>query len=66
MELRNSVQAWQFVDKVLEQSKDLQTRFVALQVLEDTIKYRWKALPEGAAEGYPGLRGEQGDRHVAG
>ena len=44
--LRESVQAWTFVDKILRESQDVQTRFVALQILEDAIKFRWKALPQ--------------------
>jgi len=43
--LRESVQAWSFVDKILRESQDVQTRFVALQILEDAVRFRWKALP---------------------
>mmetsp|Transcript_26089 Transcript_26089/g.42132 ORF Transcript_26089/g.42132 Transcript_26089/m.42132 type:complete len:1081 (+) Transcript_26089:326-3568(+) len=49
--LKEHPEAWQSAGKVLEESTDQFTRFFALQVLEDTIKYRWKALPADQREG---------------
>ena len=38
--------AWSRVDAVLEHSRNSQSKFFALQVLEDAIKRRWGALPD--------------------
>ena len=38
--------AWSRVDAVLEHSRNAQSKFFALQVLEDVIKRRWGALPD--------------------
>lgn len=35
----------------MENSKNLQTKFFALQILESLVKYRWGALPEDQQEG---------------
>jgi len=34
--------AWRIVDTILQQSGDVNTKFFALQILEDTIQTRWK------------------------
>ena len=38
--------AWSRVDAVLEHSTNAQSKFFALQILEDVIKRRWGALPD--------------------
>lgn len=38
--------AWSRVDAVLEHSRNAQSKFFALQILEDVIKRRWGALPD--------------------
>src|SRR5690606_8576626 len=43
--LRENVQAWRHDKQILEESSDVQAKFIALQILEDTVKFRWKALP---------------------
>jgi exportin-1 len=47
-------QAWTRVDVILEQAQSQHTKFFALSVLEDLIKYRWKILP---AEQQVAIRG---------
>ncbi|CAO3680969.1 unnamed protein product [Rhizopus microsporus] len=37
--------SWQIVDQILEQSSYLQTKFIALNILEDFIRVRWNTLP---------------------
>jgi len=49
--LKESPNAWESAGQMLEQSQDTATRYFALQVLEDTIKFRWKALPQDQREG---------------
>lgn len=43
--------AWTTVDRVLETSHVIETKYYALQVLEKAIKFRWKILPEVQREG---------------
>jgi len=43
--------AWMRVDTILEYSRNYNTKFVALQILESVIKYRWKILPKDQREG---------------
>lgn len=43
--------AWTRVDAILEQTKNQQTKFFGLQILENVIKTRWGALPEAQREG---------------
>lgn len=66
-QLKENTEAWRYVldlvcllmfiilssvvGKVLDTSKDAATKFYGLQVLEDTIKFRWMALPEDQREG---------------
>ena len=40
-----SAQAWRRCSGILESATLPESKFLALQVLEDTIKYRWKVLP---------------------
>ena len=51
MALQEHVEAWKIVDSILEKSAQPSTKFFGLQILEDTIKYRWKALPAEQREG---------------
>lgn len=49
--LRDHPDAWTKVDCILEFSKCQETKYYALQILEKTIKTRWKALPKEQCEG---------------
>lgn len=49
--LRDHPDAWTKVDSILEYSKCQETKYYALQILEKTIKTRWKALPKEQCEG---------------
>lgn len=51
--LKADVSAWSRVDAILEGSKEVATKFFALSILEDTIKFRWRTLP---AEQRNGIR----------
>ncbi|KAL9539014.1 hypothetical protein MBANPS3_010522 [Mucor bainieri] len=44
-EFQSNVSSWQLVDQILEQSNCLQSKFIALGVLEDFIKVRWNTIP---------------------
>lgn len=44
-QLKEHPQSWTRVDTILEHSSNNFTRFYALQILDDLIKYRWKILP---------------------
>ncbi|CAF4075046.1 unnamed protein product [Rotaria sp. Silwood2] len=48
--LRDHPDAWTKVDSILEFSKCQETKYYALQILEKTIKTRWKALPKEQCE----------------
>lgn len=48
--LRDHPDAWTKVDGILEYSKCPETKYFALQILEKTIKTRWKALPKEQCE----------------
>lgn len=43
--------AWTRVDTILEFSTQQHTKYYALQILEQVIKYRWKSLPRVQCEG---------------
>lgn len=43
--------AWTRVDTILEYSQNQQTKYYALQILENVIKTRWKVLPRPQCEG---------------
>ena len=43
--------AWTRVDTILEFSTNQQTKYYALQILENVIKIRWKVLPRPQCEG---------------
>ncbi|KAF1802126.1 nuclear export factor CRM1 [Mucor lusitanicus] len=44
-EFQSNASSWQLVDQILEQSSCLQSKFIALGVLEDFIKVRWNTIP---------------------
>ncbi|GAX79005.1 hypothetical protein CEUSTIGMA_g6445.t1 [Chlamydomonas eustigma] len=44
-------QAWQQVDTILSQSQSQGTKYFALQILENVIKFKWGALPIEQREG---------------
>ncbi|KAJ1920524.1 Karyopherin transporter, partial [Tieghemiomyces parasiticus] len=44
-------EAWSRVDAILDQSSSLQSKYIALQVLEKLIQTRWKVLPEDQRQG---------------
>ncbi|KAF3964144.1 hypothetical protein CMV_011539 [Castanea mollissima] len=44
-DLQNNPDMWLQVMHILQNTKNLNTKFFALQVLERVIKYRWNALP---------------------
>ena len=46
MKLQDSPDLWTRVDAILEGAKNANARFFALNVLDKTIRERWKILPE--------------------
>merc|ERR550532_3609310 len=49
--LKEHPDAWTRVDTILEFSQNQQTKYYALQILENVIKTRWKVLPRQQCEG---------------
>ncbi|XP_054715848.1 exportin-1-like [Uloborus diversus] len=49
--LKEHPDAWTRVDTILEFSKNQQTKYYGLQILENVIKTRWKVLPRNQCEG---------------
>ncbi|XP_022914564.1 exportin-1 [Onthophagus taurus] len=49
--LKEHPDAWTRVDTILEYSTNAQTKYYALQILEQVIKTRWKVLPRNQCEG---------------
>ena len=49
--LKEHPDAWTRVDTILEYSHNQQTKYYALQILENIIKTRWKVLPRPQCEG---------------
>jgi exportin-1 len=49
--LKEHQEAWTRVDTILEFSNNQQTKYYALQILEQVIKTRWKALPRVQCDG---------------
>lgn len=49
--LKEHPEAWTRVDTILEFSSNQQTKYYALQILEQVIKTRWKVLPRNQCEG---------------
>ncbi|KAG6576869.1 Protein EXPORTIN 1A, partial [Cucurbita argyrosperma subsp. sororia] len=50
-DLQNNADMWLQVVHILQNTKNLNTKFFALQVLEGVIKYRWNALPVEQRDG---------------
>jgi exportin-1 len=50
-QFKEHAEAWSKVDQILEQSQSQATKFFALQILEDVVKYRWNALPREQCDG---------------
>lgn len=51
---KESSDAWTKVDAILEFSGLLETKYFGLQILEQLIQSRWKALPRDQCEGIKG------------
>lgn len=49
--LKEHPDAWTRVDSILEFSQNQETKYFALQILEEVIKTRWKILPRNQCEG---------------
>lgn len=49
--LKEHPDAWTRVDSILEFSQNQETKYYALQILEEVIKTRWKILPRNQCEG---------------
>lgn len=49
--LKEHPDAWTRVDTILEYSTNQQTKYYALQILEQVIKTRWKVLPRNQCDG---------------
>lgn len=49
--LKEHPDAWTRVDTILEFSNNQETKYYALQILENLIKTRWKVLPTNQCEG---------------
>ncbi|KAI0978058.1 hypothetical protein GJ496_001942 [Pomphorhynchus laevis] len=45
MSIKGHNDAWTKVDQIIEKAKNQQTKYFGLQILEEAIKKRWKALP---------------------
>jgi len=45
---------WTKVDAILEYSKNVETKYFALQILEQLIQTRWRSLPRDQCEGIKG------------
>jgi exportin-1 len=43
--------SWTKVKSILEQSQNLNSKYLALQVLEQVVQYKWKILPAPEREG---------------
>lgn len=50
-EFQQDASTWQFVDIILEHSSENNTKFIALNILENTVKNKWKALPDDQKNG---------------
>ncbi len=51
LRFRQHADAWTRVDTILSESKLHQTRYLALQILEDLIRFRWRMLGTEQREG---------------
>ena len=44
-QLREAPDAWRLADKIIDAPVCLESKFFALQILENLIRYRWRSLP---------------------
>ncbi|KAF5832627.1 armadillo-type protein [Dunaliella salina] len=51
LQFQEHPQAWQRVDVILTTAQSQTTKYFALQILENVIRYKWGALPEEQREG---------------
>jgi exportin-1 len=49
--LKEHPDSWTRVDAILERAASPQTKFFALQILEDCCRFKWGALPQDQREG---------------
>ena len=47
---REHPDAWQRTDKIIEGDTCLESKFFALQILENVIRFRWRSLPSDKRE----------------
>ncbi|KAL5080681.1 hypothetical protein RYX36_009102, partial [Vicia faba] len=50
-DLQNNPNMWLQIMHILQNTQNLNTKFFALQVLENVIKYRWNVLPAEQRDG---------------
>ena len=50
-EFQKRPEAWTKVDAILQKSQFSNTKFFALGILEELIKFKWKILPENQRDG---------------
>ncbi|VDK28956.1 unnamed protein product [Anisakis simplex] len=50
-QLKEQEGAWMRVDGILQFSQLIQTKYLALQILENLVLTRWKTLPREQCEG---------------
>ena len=51
VQFQNHPQAWLRVDAILEKSQVQEAKLLALRILEDAVKTKWKPLPKEQKEG---------------
>lgn len=45
-EFKSNSDAWMAVGTILDTTDDVNTKYFALQILDDAVKTRWKILPD--------------------
>ncbi|KAF9432539.1 Karyopherin transporter, partial [Entomortierella beljakovae] len=50
-QFQENPESWRRVDAILDNSKDPQTKYIALQILEKLVQTRWKLLPPEQCQG---------------
>lgn len=50
-QFRENPDSWLLVDKILQEAKYEQTKYLGLQVLDSVIMTRWKVLPREQCQG---------------
>lgn len=51
---KENADSWTKVDAILEFSEQMETKYFGLQILEQLIQTRWKALPRDQCDGIKG------------